>query len=260
MDNVIEYLCIQKKEKHLEFILAEIGFNSNKIKIMNSKYIEGNNSALDKYLLNESGKIYKYIGYIDNFHPLKSHVSKFYMCSLNKNIEEYFCLNHFLFPQNLNKIYFQNIFCEELNIFISSSNYIFIDFLLGFFFDIDKRRELLEENTQFNNEQKIEILNDDYITEYVLIIFEIIFSIKNKNILKYYLSDADKFFIPIKIRIFFKNNIYLLNNQIFLNRFIELLLKKKENFLLFSVNIFIDLIIFSLFNLCLRKKRKKLRI
>ena len=249
MDNVIEYLCIQKKEKHLEFILAEIGFNSNKIKIMNSKYIEGNNSVLDKYLLNESGKIYKYISYFDNFHPLKSHASKFYMCSLNKNIEEYFCLNHFLFPQNLNKIYFQNIFCEELNIFISSSNYIFIDFLLGFFFDIDKRRELLEENTQFNNEQKIEILNDEYITEYVLIIFEIIFSIKNKNILKYYLSDADKFFIPIKIRIFFKNNIYLLNNLTFLNKFIELLLKKKEYFLLFSVNIFIDLIIFSLLNM-----------
>ena len=249
MDNVIEYLCNQKKEKHLEFILAEIGFNSNKIKIMNSKYIEENNSILDKYLLNDNGKINKYVSYIDNFHPLKNHASKFYMYSLNKIIEEYFCLNHFLSSQNINKIYFQNIFSEELNIFISSSNYIFIDFLFGFFYDIYKMSEMLEYNNQFNNEQKTKLLNDEYINEYVLIIFEIIFSIKNKSILKYYLSDKYKAFIPIKIRIFFKNNIYLLNNLTFLNKFIELLLKKKEYFLLFSVNIFLDLIIFSLLSI-----------
>ena len=246
MDSITEYFLSQKNEKYFNLILAEICFNLGNIKIINSKYIEKTSSIFDKYKNNDEEKNNKYIYYIDIFAPeLKEQTSKFYMCSLNKNIEEYFSINYIFFAQNLNKLFFQNIFREELNIILSSSNFIFIDFLLGFFYDIDKRRELLEENDLFNNEQKINILNDEFIGEVVLIIFEIIFSIKNEKILKYYFSDSDKNNILIRIKIFFINNIYLLNNKIFLNKFFELLSKKKEYFLIFSTNIFLELNLFS---------------
>ena len=251
MDYIIEYLCHKKKVQQIEFILAEICFDLNKIKIINSKYIkkDGSNNIIDEYLFDKNKFNNKYIYYMDIFLPLQNErISKFYMCSLNANIEEYFSSNHILSIQNLNKVFFQNIFSEELNIFISSSNYYFVDFLIGFFLDIEKRRELLEDNAKISSEEKLIFLGDEFIIEFTLIIFQIIFSIKNKYFLKNYISEADKYNIPVKIRIFFKNNAYLLNNQYFLNKFIEILLQRKEIFLIFSIHVFVDLIIFSLLN------------
>ena len=74
---------------------------------------------------------------------------------------------------------------------------------------------------------------------------EILLKIKNKKILKYYLLDVDTPVFPIRMKYFFKNNIYLLNNIPFLNEFLEILLDKKENFLIFSIHILTELTIFS---------------
>ena len=62
--------------------------------------------------------------------------------------------------------------------------------------------------------------------------------------MKNYLSENDK--INIQLKTFFKNNIYILNNNSFLTKFLDILFKEKEYFLMFSVFIFIDLPIFSL--------------
>ena len=248
-DYVIEQLYKEKRERYYKFILAEFCFNLDVIKIIKSKCLKKFNNILDKYLTKNKEKSNKYIAYIDFFNPMKDKgISKLYMFSLGQNIEEYYSSNKLLQFQNMNSLFVQNIFCEKQNIFSSSSNYVFIDFLLGFLFEINKRRELLEEKIEINEEQKLKFLNDEYINEYILNIFQILFNIKNKQILDYYLSDTNNEFISIKVRIFFKNNIYLLNNHSFLNKFIELLFKKNEYFLLFSVHVFTDLKIFSLLN------------
>ena len=244
-DYILDYLYNQKMDRHKN-ILAEVCFNSTNIKIMKTKYLEKTNNFVDNYFIYNEEKINKYLSYIDIVNPLKNKSnSKLYMLSLNESIEEYFSSNNILSLQNLNNIFIQSIFSEESNIFSSSSNFTFIEFLLGFIYDIDKRNKLLENNNEITKEQKFILLNDEYIKEYILIIFQIIFDIKNKEISNYYISNGNAL---IKMKFFFKNNIYLLNERTFLNKFIEILIKNKNYFLIASIHIFTDLIIFTSLN------------
>ena len=236
-------LDIPKADKY-ENILAEVSFNLTNIKILKTKHLEKTNCIIDKYLTKNEERINKYLSFIDIINHFKNkYNSKLYMLSINENIEEYFSLNYILQLQNLNNIFIQSIFSEECNLLYSHSNYIFIDFLIGFIYDIDKRIKFLENNNEIKNEQKYDLLNDRFIKDFILVIFQIIFDIKNKDISDYYISNGN---ILIKLKYFFKNNIYLLNEKSFLNKFIEILLKNKEHFLLCCIHIFVDFIIFSL--------------
>ena len=169
---------------------------------MKTKYIETTNYIFDKFLLKDEEKINKYLSYIDIINPLKNKSSsKLYMFSLNENIEEYLSSNYILLLQNLNNNFIKNIFFEELNLVNSSSNYLFIEFLIGFIYYIDKRNKFIENNIEITNEQKYDLLNDKYIKDYIFVIFEIIFNIKNNEISNYYITNGN---ILIKKKIFSK--------------------------------------------------------
>ena len=53
----------------------------------------------------------------------------------------------------------------------------------------------------------------------------------------------------LKIKYFFKKNIYLLKDNLFLIKLINLLNNKIENLLIFTIEIFIDIIIFPLIDI-----------
>ena len=244
LKNLFDFNNDNKEMSKYKNILAETSFNFINIKIMKTKYIETTNYIIDKFLMKDEEKINKYLSYIDIINPLKNKSSsKLYMFSLNENIEEYLSSNYILLLQNLNNNFIKNIFFEELNLVNSSSNYLFIEFLIGFIYYIDKRNKFIENNIEITNEKKYDLLNDKYIKDYIFVIFEIIFNIKNNEISNYYITNGN---ILIKIKYFFKNNIFLLNEKSFLDELIEILFKNKEYFLLSSIHIFTDLIIFSL--------------
>ena len=250
LDNILDYLFIEKKEYYYKFVLAEICFNLNNIKFMNSNKIINNSCSdiFNKYILKNNQIIQKYISRIEFVNPFRNINIKLQMASLNNNIENYYSANYIFMIQNINKVVLQNMFCENCNIFSSSSNYFFIDFLIGFLYDIDKRREYIyndNNNNKLKNDNNIILLEDDeYINKYILLILEIILMIPNEKIKKFFLYENN--YIDIKLKYFFKRNIYLLNNKIFLNKLFDLLKNKKLDLLIFINEIFIDIIIFSL--------------
>ena len=252
IDNILNDLFLNKKEYYYKFILADICFNNNDIKIINSnKYIKNisNSYIFNKYLTKDKEIIKKYISYIEILNPfLDNNNSKLHMISKNDNIENYFSSNGFLTIQNINKVVLQNIFSENFNIIYSSSNNYFIDFMIGFLYNIDKRKEYFDHNTGLNNEtNNMTIFEDENINDYIIIIFEIILNIPNKKIINYFLYENEN--ISIKIKYFFKKNIYLLNNKLFLMKLNNLLNNKIENLLIFTIEIFIDLLIFPLIDI-----------
>ena len=255
-DNILEELFLNKKEYYYKFVLAEICFNLNNIKIINNKKIIKNAcnlSILNKYLFKDDIEMNKYISYIDIINPFTNLENiNIYMISANNNIENYLSANEILQLQNINKIISKNIFYENFNIFYSSSNYLFLDFLIGFLFDIDKRNEYIIKNSKTEEENNIEntieknntILKDKYINECIIMILDIILNLQNTKNLNYFLYKKEN--ISIKIKYFFKKNIYLLNDKEFLIDLIELLNKKIEYLLIFGIEIFLDLLIFQL--------------
>ena len=159
-DNILEELFLNKKEYYYKFVLAEICFNLNNINIINNKKIIKNAcnlSILNKYLFKDNLEMNKYIGYIDIINPFTNLENiNIYMISANNNIENYLSANEILQLQNINKIISKNIFYENFNIFYSSSNYLFLDFLIGFLFDIDKRNEYIIKNSKTEDENNKE--------------------------------------------------------------------------------------------------------
>ena len=247
--NLLEYLFFHKKEYYYKFILAEICFNTNNIKLVNSKEYINNYSdskIFNKYLKKDNENISKYIAFIEIINPFtKQENAKLYMASINNNIENYFSANNIFTIQNINKNVLNNIFSENFNIFYSSDNYLFIDFLIGFLFDIDKRTEFINNNNKSNIDNII-LLEDNFINEYLLLIFEIILNLPNKKLISYFLYENEN--ISIKLKYFFKRNIYLLNDKSSLIKLIDLLNNQIEYSLIFNIEILLDLLIFSLIN------------
>jgi hypothetical protein len=129
------------------------------------------------------------------------------MLSFINNIEEYYCLNNSsnIALYNINQKYLQSKIFDNYNTAFSACNYFFIDYLINFFFDIEKRRNkimnskgiLMEnndnesENENLNHinevkDEKIEIF-DPFLTQIILIIFELIINLPNKEIINYFL-------------------------------------------------------------------------
>ena len=249
IDNLVEQLFLNKKEYYYKFILAEICFNTNNIKLINCKDIinYSDSQLFNKYLKTNNEFISKYMAYIEILNPFtRQKYVQLYMASINNNIENYFSANYISSLSNINKSVLQNIFSENFSIFNSTDNYLFIDFLIGFLYDIDKRTEYIKNNNKSNNDNNIIPLEDTSINEYLLSIFEIIINLKNRNIINYFLYENDN--ICIKLKYFFKRNIYLLNDELLLIKLIDLLNNKIEFLLMFNNEIFLDLLIFSLIN------------
>ena len=250
IDTILEDLFLSKnKEYYYNFILVEEWFNINNIKIINSNKIIHNNfnsNIINKYFIKDNQIINKYVTYFEIFNPfLNNENTKLYMISMNKNIENFFSSNSILTIQNINKVTLKNIFNENFNIIYSSTNYFFIDFFIGFFYDIDKRKDYIE-NNQSKDESNLISLKDEYINEIIIIILDIILNLPNKKIVNYFLYENENL---LKIKYFFKKNIYLLKDNLFLIKLINLLNNKIENLLIFAIEIFIDIIIFPLIDI-----------
>ena len=248
-DNLLEYLFLNKKEYYYKFILAEICFNTNNIKLINCKDIinYSDSQLFNKYLKKNNEFISKYMTFIEILNPFtKEKNVQLYMASINNNIENYFSANYISSLSNINKNVIQNIFSENFNIFSSIDHYLFIEFLIGFLYDIDKRTEYINNCNKSNNDKNIIPLEDASINEYIFSIFEIIINLQNRKIINYFLYENEN--ICIKLKYFFKRNIYLLNNELSLIKLIDLLNNKIEFLLIFNVEIFLDLLIFSIIN------------
>ena len=206
------------------------------------------------------------------------------MFSLVNNIEEFYSINNpnNIVLYNLNHNYIQSKIFDNYNTAYSACNYYIIDFLISFFFDIEKRRNSFIKNIQNqekqkedNNENKNLIieadedialknigLSDDFLSDFILIIIEIITELPKEEIIDYFLFQNN--IISLKLKIFFYRNIYLFNEN---NEFIQKLLQiiqmerkysqpveentKKNNekfFLVFMSEIFLDLLFFRKLN------------
>ena len=277
---------INNKSVH-KFIILDINFKNKNIIIKKSKKIKQEIKSLNDYLSNDIFQD-KYIPcysiyFPSNINTINNSNFKVYMLSLVNNLEEYYSLNNSnnIILYNINKKYLESKLFENFNTAFSSCNYFFIDFLICFFFDIEKRRNKImnknrNDNTD-NEEQKLDnenenkiintsidkpnvILNDNFIKDCILIIFEIIISLPNKEIIDYFLYQNN--IISIKLKIFFLRNIYLFNDD---NEFIQKLFQilsviqknsileedKNNNLefiLIFISEIFLDLLFFQKLN------------
>ena len=76
------------------------------------------------------------------------------MLSLINNIEEFYSINNNNILYNINKSYIQDKIFDNFNTAYSACNYFFIDYLISFFFDIEKRRNKINTNNNNNDESK----------------------------------------------------------------------------------------------------------
>ena len=206
------------------------------------------------------------------------------MFSLVNNIEEFYSINNpnNIVLYNLNHNYIQSKIFDNYNTAYSACNYYIIDFLISFFFDIEKRRNSFiqniknkEKQKEENNENKNLIiesdedialknkgLSDDFLSDFILIIIEIITELPKEEIIDYFLFQNN--IISLKLKIFFYRNIYLFNeNKEFIQKLLQIIQMerkysqpeeeniKKNNekfFLVFMSEIFLDLLFFRKLN------------
>jgi len=261
-------------------IIIDIFFKNKNINIIKSKKIKNEIQNLKEYLSNDIFQN-KYISYYNIFSPNNINTINncnihIYMLSLANNIEEYYCQNNSsnIVFYNINKKYLQSKIFDNYNTASSACNYTFIDYLISFFFDIEKRRNKImnqkemstennddeSENENFNpinevKDEKIEIF-DPFLIQIILIIFELIINLPNKEIINYFLYENNIF--SIKLKNFFSRNIYLFNeNNEFIQKIFDFYSKssilEEENkniefVLVFASEIFLDLFIFQKLN------------
>ena len=261
-------------------IIIDILFKNKNINIIKSKKIKNEIENLKEYLSNDIFQN-KYISYYNIFSPNNINTINncnihIYMLSFINNIEEYYCLNNSsnIALYNINQKYLQSKIFDNYNTAFSACNYFFIDYLINFFFDIEKRRNkimnskgiLMEnndnesENENLNHineikDEKIEIF-DPFLTQIILIIFELIINLPNKEIINYFLYENNIF--SIKLKNFFSRNIYLFNEgNDFIQKIFDIYSKssilEEENkniefVLVFVSEIFLDLFIFQKIN------------
>ena len=255
-----------------KFIIIDAIFKNKNINIIKSNIIKDEIQIMKEYLSNNIFQN-KYISYFNIFSPnyintisncnIHIHI-QIYMLSLINNIEDYYCLNNStnLVLYNVNQKYLQSKMFDDYNTAFSACNYFFIDYLISFFFDIEKRRnkimnesEISTENNENESENEKIPIFDLFLTQIILIIFELIINLPNKEIINYFLYENNIF--SLKLKNFFSRNIYLFNES---NEFIQKIFniskspiyeeenKNMEFVLVFVSEIFLDLFIFQKLN------------
>ena len=220
-----------------ELILAEFNLKNSNINYINSDKLK----TISKYsFLNNISN--KYNGTINYKNPFISNESKdnkininLFMLSSNDNIEEFISLNNILCGNYISKNIIKSLISKNYEFWFNACNYCFVDFLIGFLYIFERKRKnnrLSQENEKNENniDNKDNIVEDNYINDIIIIIFEIIFEIQNRNILNYFLYNSD--IINIKIKQFFGRNIEILNNKIFVEKLLSLLKMTKMSELL----------------------------
>ena len=278
-ENLLENININKiynitnNNSFENFIIADINFQNKNIKIIKSKKIKKILNSLNGYLSNNILSN-KYINYLDiyspsNFHSIQNSSIKVYMLSLINNLEEYYAFNNSnnIVLYNVNKKYIHNKIYNNYNTAFSACNYFFIDFFISFFFDIEnRRRSIIIKNNQgqekTDNTNEIEsnqdsMLNDNFLSECILIILEIIFELPKKETIDYFLYKNN--IVSIKLKMFFYRNTYFLNeNSEFIQKFFKIIADEEKSSILeeeerkdnriicfiFITEIFLDLFIF----------------
>ena len=269
-------------------IIAEINFRNNNINIIKSNKIKNELLSLNDFLSNNIFNN-KYISYFNIYIPYNSSTTsnccnKVYMLTIINNLEVYYSLNNSnnIILYNINTKYIKYKIFENYNTSANVFSYFFIDFLILFFYDIEKRRKNIIEKNEQDKEKKKEnekddninqildkdeiqeetlLLNNPFLNNIVLIIIEIIVELPNEEIINYFLYKND--IISIKLKIFFYRNIYLFNqNNDFIQKLFEIIgndqklsiLEEEEEkynkkiLLLFIIEIFLDLLFFSKLN------------
>ena len=264
-------------------IIADINFKNKNINIIKSNKIKNELPKFNEFLCNDKLNS-KYISYYNFYFPSNINSSnnkqiKVYMLSLINNIEEFYSINNsnnILY--NMNQKYIKEKIYDNNNTSFSACNYFFIDYLFSFLFDIEKRRKNINKNnngeiSQETKNEKIDpddnkleipqskpLLENSFLNDCLLLIFEIIVELPKKEIIDYFLYKNNN--ISTKLKIFFQRNIYFFNeNNDFIQKLFQILsadekssvLEEEIRFnqqilLVILSEIFLDLLIFQKLN------------
>ena len=214
-ESLQDYVNLNKDKTNIQLmkklIIADINFDNKKLNIIKHDEVnkEYKNNLINKYIDIKNNK--KYLCYFNENNNINVII-----ISLTNNIEYFYALNlssseiiYKLDQLNIEKTIFKNY-----NTSFSACNYFFIDYLISFLFDIEKYKNKVISN------------NINEISELIIIIFETIFSLPSKKIVDYFLYDND--LIHNKIRIFFIRNIYLLNNEEFVQKILNIFISTQN--------------------------------
>ena len=215
-------------------IIFELNFKNININVIKSNKIKNELKILNDFLSNNNSKN-KLISWFNIYIPsyintVNNYFIKFYMISFINNLEEYYSFNNSnnIILYNINKKYMQTHNLYNYNTALNACNYSFIDFLICFIFDMEKKRKKIKninnnEKNETENENEIgnenltlENDNDTFLNDILLIIFEIIIELPRKEIIDYFLYKND--IISVKLKIYFYRNINCFNKN---NEFIE---------------------------------------
>ena len=227
-------IIIEANKNMGEKIISKFNFFNKSIKLTYSHKLKNMSYDINKYLTTKNNIfVNRYIPYIDGINPEnKQNISHIYFLSKNKNICEYYLMNNLCQIQNINKTLIVNKIFDNYNTALSACNYSIVDLLFGFLFLIEKFNE--KNKHKFNNK------DENYESEFILNLFEIILIIPDQKIKNYVLYNKNT--LKLNIAIFFNRNIYLLNNENFTKSFLKLL--NEEVALIILANVYSNNIIF----------------
>ena len=237
-------------------LIAEVDFQTRKTKISCTQKIV-NKKKEKNFFLNSNNNIFinRYLSCkknINNFNQ-QTPITYMYMLSKNNNIHEFCSLNKIWKLEEINKSYIESKLFDnyytKMNLFAPAV----IDFMLGFFFLIERRfielKNINKENGGQMNEREeedIDLTNEDedIILFHILEMFEIIFLFP-EDILKEYFKETGL----LKFKYFFYRNIFLFKtNEDIVEKFLNIFLKDDKNIIflvLFISIIFFDINIFA---------------
>ena len=279
--NLLSNFYRKKNRNWAQNIISEIDFQNKNINITYSKKIKNKITDI-KYFFSNSFKnfnINQYISYIETYNSFNDDVrtSTLYMISKNKNIYEYYSLNNIFELEKINKLNISSKIFDNYNLIFNFCNVYIFDFLMGFFFLMEKRFDELKNNNSIineNNKKENEgickalygdtyLINEEIIIDYILEIFEIMSLIPSENI-KNYFYEGDSGSNILKIKFFFYRNICLLNdNETLIDKLLQILSfekkekeqqSKKKILLEILINIFLNTIIFGKLNFSIQNK------
>ena len=295
--DILELFIKEKNSIIGQLISAEFTLKNNDINFIKSKNVKNISPFLyNNYLTDKNNNCYnKYIAHICHKNPFNNEENNnscksidLFMLSFNYNIEEYYSINNIIVEYYINKDIIKSLVSKSFDISSNACNFYFVDFLIGFLYLFEKKRKtILNKNledkknnnnnndkekekdkdkdkdiNENNNDIKIEDninFEDNFINDFIIIIFEIIFELQNKKIINYFLYEND--IINIKIKHFFERNIQILNNKQFVEKLLSILKMTKMSDILDLQNnssqiyllniitkIFLNLVIFKKLN------------